>query len=87
MDTPEVTPRLHNVPTSRKILGGIGHTKFYDEVRSGKIKLVKIGDRSFVTDDELARYVETLKAAAASIVCALATVVSGIAGWVETLTS
>ena len=65
MDGPEVKPRLHNIPTSRKILGDIGHTKFYDEVRSGKIKLVKIGKRSFCTDDELSRYVEALKAAAA----------------------
>ena len=65
MDTPEVTPRLHDVPTSRKILGGIGHTKFYDLVGSGQIKLVKIGKRSFCTDDELARYVEALEAAAA----------------------
>ena len=65
MDTPEVTPRIHDVPTSRKILGGIGHTKFYDLVGSGQIKLVKIGKRSFCTDDELARYVETLEAAAA----------------------
>ena len=87
MDTPEVKPLIHDVPTSRKILGDIGHTKFYEEVRDGKLKLVKIGKRSFCTDDELARYVEALKAAAASIVCALATAVSGIAGWVETLTS
>lgn len=65
MDIPEVKPLIHDVPTSREILGGIGHTKFYEEVRSGKIKLVKIGKRSFCADDELARYVEALKAAAA----------------------
>ena len=65
MDTPEVRPLIHDVPTSREILGGIGHTKFYEEVRSGKIKLVKIGKRSFCTDAELARYVEVLEGAAA----------------------
>ena len=65
METSEVKPLIHDVPTSRKILGDIGHTKFYEEVRSGKIKIVKIGKRSFCTDDELARYVEALKAAAA----------------------
>ena len=65
MDTPEVRPLIHDVPTSREILGGIGHTKFYEEVRAGKITLVKIGKRSFVTDDELGRYVEALKATAA----------------------
>ena len=64
MDIPEVRPLIHDIPTSREILGGIGHTKFYEEVRSGKIKLVKIGKRSFCTDDELARYVEALKSAA-----------------------
>ena len=61
MEAPEVKPLIHDVPTSRKILGDIGHTKFYDEVRTGKIKLVKIGKRSFCTDAELARYVEALE--------------------------
>ena len=65
MDTPKVKPIIHDVPTSRKILGGIGHTKFYEEVRDGKIKLVKIGRRSFCTNNELARYVEALAGAAA----------------------
>ncbi len=65
MDAPEVTPRIHSVPVSRKLLGDIGHTKFYDEVRSGKIKLVKIGKRSFCTDAEIARYIAALEAAAA----------------------
>ncbi len=65
MDTPEVKPIIHDVPTSRKILGGLGTSKFYEEVRDGNLKLVKIGRRSFCTDAELSRYVEALEGAAA----------------------
>ena len=65
MNTPEVKPRLHNVPTSRRLLGNIGHTKFYELLSSGQLKAVKIGNRTFITDDEIDRYVEALKAAAA----------------------
>ena len=64
MDTSKVKPFMHDVPTSRKLLGGIGHTKFYEEVRAGKIKLVKVGKRSFCTNAELVRYVEALEGAA-----------------------
>ena len=65
MDTPKVAPILHDIPTSREILGGLGTSKFYEEVRDGKLKLVKIGKRSFCTGAELARYVEALEGAAA----------------------
>ena len=44
---------LYPVTESREKLGGISHSKFYDLVRAGKIKLVKIGTRSFVTGTNL----------------------------------
>ncbi len=50
---------LHPIPEARELLGGISHTKFYDLVRLGKIRLTKIGRRSFVTHAELERFVGT----------------------------
>ena len=51
---------LYPVPEARELLGDISHTKFYDLVRLGKIRLTKIGRRSFVTHAELERFVEEL---------------------------
>jgi len=48
---------IHSIPEAREQLGNIGHSKFYDLVKTGKIRLVKIGRRSFVTYDELRSYV------------------------------
>ena len=51
---------LHPIPEARQMLGGLGNTKFYEVVAAGQLKLVKIGSRSFVTDDELRRYADSL---------------------------
>ena len=51
---------LYPIPEARAVLGNIGHSKFYEIVASGQLKLVKIGRRSFVTPDELRRYVDSL---------------------------
>ena len=59
-----ISPLLHPIPEARGILGGIGNSKFYGIVAAGQLKLVKIGSRSFVTDDEIRRYVATLQEAA-----------------------
>ena len=71
MESPSESPRcierqplnipqrlLHPIPEARQMLGGIGHTKFYALVKAGRIKLTKIGGRSFVTPSELQRCVE-----------------------------
>ena len=59
-----ISPLLHPIPEARGILGNIGNSKFYALVAAGELKLVKIGSRSFVTSDELRRYVAALQAAA-----------------------
>ena len=59
-----INPLLHPIPEAREILGNIGNSKFYEIVGAGELKLVKIGSRSFVTSDELRRYVATLQEAA-----------------------
>ena len=51
---------LHPIPEARARLGNIGHSKFYQVVASGQLKLVKIGRRSFVTSDELERFINAL---------------------------
>ncbi len=49
---------LHPIPEARQILGGISHTFFYELVRSGELRLTKLGSRSFVTHSELERLVD-----------------------------
>lgn len=56
----EFEGKLFSVPEARQVLGGIGHTKFYDLVKGRKISLVHIGRRSFVTGAELARFIDGL---------------------------
>ena len=51
---------LHPITEARVQLGGISHSNFYEIVKRGDIALVKIGRRSFVTDDALLAYVARL---------------------------
>jgi len=40
---------------------GVGHTKFYELVNEGRLRLVRLGERSVgVTEDELNRFVDAL---------------------------
>ena len=51
---------IHPIPEARKLLGGISHSNFYEIIKRGDLELVKIGRRSFVTDEALRRYVARL---------------------------
>ena len=46
---------LYSIPEARQLLGGIGHSLFYEMVKDGRIHLTKIGKRSFVSNPELRR--------------------------------
>ena len=46
---------LHPVNEARQALGGISRWTFYEMVKDGRIRLTKIGKRSFVSDPELKR--------------------------------
>ena len=46
---------LYSIPEARQLLGGIGHSLFYSMVSDGRVRLTKIGARSFVSDAELKR--------------------------------
>lgn len=60
IDGTSSTRLLNPVPEARERLGGIGNSTFYELVKAGEIKLVKIRGRSFVTENELLRYVASL---------------------------
>ncbi len=55
---------LYSVPDAMRLLGGLGRTSFYALVKSGQLRLVKVGGRSFVTATELRRFVQRLEAEA-----------------------
>ncbi len=46
---------LHPVDDARHALGGISRATFYEMVKDGRIRLTKIGKRSFVSDPDLRR--------------------------------
>lgn len=47
--------RLYPVTEARQLLGGMSHGLFYDQVNKNRIRLTKIGRRSFVSAEEIAR--------------------------------
>ena len=51
---------LYPISEVRSQLGDISHTYFYEIVKRGELELVKMGRRSFVTDDALRAYVARL---------------------------
>jgi len=53
---------LYPIPEARRLLGGISHTGFYELVKQNKLKLSKIGRRSFVSNSELNRFLDDLEA-------------------------
>lgn len=48
---------LHSVQEARRLLGGMGSTWFYAEVRAGRLRTIKLGTRTLVPHAELERYV------------------------------
>jgi excisionase family DNA binding protein len=52
--------RLYSIHETAQQLGGLGRTTIYELAKRGDIQLVKIGARSFVTDESLNQYVERL---------------------------
>ncbi len=73
--------------------GPFGRSFIYEEIRAGRLIARKARGRTIILPSDLKAYLAALpiikaaSAAAASIVCVLAMAVSGIARWVETLTS
>ena len=53
---------LYPIPEARRLLGGISHSCFYELIKQGKLKLLKIGRRSFVSSAEINRFLDELEA-------------------------
>lgn len=49
-------PRLALTPKEFQQAFGMGHTKFYADVKDGKIRTIHCGRKTLVTIDEAARY-------------------------------
>ncbi len=56
---------LYSISEARHQLGGISNTFIYELVRSGELKLTKLGSRSFLTHAELERLIAAREEAAA----------------------
>ncbi len=56
-----MTRLLHPVPEAQAALGGMSRSTIYELFAKGEIKTVKVGRRTFVTADELQRFVDSLK--------------------------
>ena len=54
------TPMLYPLPVAQEVLGNLGRTSLYELIKSGDIKTVKIGARTFVTKLELEDFVKRL---------------------------
>lgn len=53
---------LHPIPAAAEVLG-ISRTTVYELISTGALKPVKIGRRTFISQEELERYVASLKEA------------------------
>lgn len=54
-----MTRLLHPIPDAAEVLG-IGRSTLYELIATGQIKVVKIGRRTLIAQDELERYVSDL---------------------------
>jgi excisionase family DNA binding protein len=56
MNNRSLDPLLVSVPEAARMIG-LGKSKFYELVKIGDFKIVKLGGRSLVSTDELRAYV------------------------------
>ena len=54
-----MTRLLHPMPEAAEVLG-VSRSTVYELVKNGDLNVVKIGRRSFITQDELERFVQSL---------------------------
>ena len=55
-----MTRLLHPIPDAAQVLG-IGRSTLYELIARNKIATIKIGRRTLIAQDELERYVASLK--------------------------
>lgn len=52
---PPAVRALYPIREARQLLGGWSNSFFYEQVAKGVVRLVKVGRRSFVSAEEIAR--------------------------------
>jgi excisionase family DNA binding protein len=57
--------RLYEHGEARSLLGNIGRTKFFEEIKAGRLRTVKIGRRCLIADEDLESYVQLLRSESA----------------------
>jgi len=57
----QAAPLLHSINDSCTVLGNSGRNTIYNLVSAGKLKMVKLGRRSFITDTSLRQLVSELE--------------------------
>ncbi len=55
-----IEPLLHSPADAKRMLGGIGTTKFYELIGAGHLDARKIGGRTMITVASLRQYAESL---------------------------
>ena len=55
------TPLIHSITSTQRRLGNTGRTKIYDLINEGKLKKIKIGTRTFITDNSIRAYIRELE--------------------------
>ncbi|SEL39901.1 DNA binding domain-containing protein, excisionase family [Bosea lupini] len=55
---------LNTIEQARARLGGIGNTTVYDWIKTGRLRAIKLGARTFITDAEIDRLLADAVAAA-----------------------
>jgi len=56
---PTIQPLRYTIPEFAKVQGGISHALVYRRIARGEIRVVKDGDRTFITHEESLRYAKT----------------------------
>jgi len=56
--------QLHGEKAARLRLGGIGRSLFWELIRAGELRSVKIGKRRLVPEQAICEYIERLEAQA-----------------------
>lgn len=52
-------PQLRSIKDTAR-MAGVSRSKIYLEINAGKITIIKIGSRTLISDDEIARYLDSL---------------------------
>lgn len=52
---------LHPIPKFRELAGGISNTTVYKEIKEGRLEAVKVGARTFITDEAAISWLAKLK--------------------------